>query len=115
MRLTKPRVNTPLFLQLDKEDSTQYPQAIIIDRMGSVKGVVPLNPVSGVSGAYLGQYTFMEEGDYAVKYAVFKDSARTVLNPVYRLADENFRVTSLEDDVKDLLDGVIGTPIAVFD
>lgn len=115
MRLAKLNESVPLFLQLDKNDNSQYPSAIIMNAAGTVVGTVNLNVVGSVDGKYLGTFTFTSLGDYSIKYVVYSDVGRTIVNNAYRFADETIHVSDLEQNVEDLLTGNIGNPVAVFD
>lgn len=113
-RFTKKDEATPIYLQLDKGDNDQYPQAVIMDSSEAIVATIDLTNVPAVSGKYIGEYTFTVIGDYSLKFAIFRDAARTLLNSKYRFGDETIRVTDLEENVEKILDGAIGTGVADF-
>ncbi len=107
-------MNVTLFLQLDRNDNAQFPQAVLLNSAGTIVGTVNMS-ISSVDGKYTGIYTFTETGDYSVKYVVFSDAARTTINNTYRFSDETIRVSDLEQNIEDILTGNVGQPVAVFD
>lgn len=115
MRIVKPNESVPLFLQLDQDDDSQYPQAIIINAAGTIVGTVSLSNVSNVGGKYLGTHVFTIVNDYSVKYIVYSDASHTNINTKYRFADETIRVSEMEQNIEDILNGNLGEPIAIFD
>jgi len=113
-RFVKKKELFPIYLQLDQDDSAQFPQAVIIDEDGVITSTLNLDPVPGVDGKYLKEHSFLTVGDFSIKFIIYSDSARTKINPKYRRGDLTVRVTNLEENVETLLDRSI-RPIAVFD
>lgn len=113
MRLTRPNEVFTDYLQLDKDDISQFPTAIILDSSDSIIATINMIP-STVTGKYLGTFTFTNVGDYSIKYVIYSDSSRTIINPRYKRGDLTVRVSNLEGNVEKIIGGNFGSPVANF-
>lgn len=114
MRLSKPNEVFTIYLQLDKDDISQFPTAIILNSSDTIIATVNLTASATVTGKYLGTYTFTTVGDYSVKFVIYSDSGRTTINTRYKRSDLTVRVSDLEKNVENIKNGKFGSPVANF-
>lgn len=114
MILIKSGAETPIYLQLDKDDTEQYPNAYIYDYQGAEIAIVELDRMPDSDTTYFGYLTIITEGFYQAKFIVYSDSGRTVENENYKLSEETIKVSELEQNVEDIKNGKFGKPYADF-
>lgn len=113
-RSVKVSDSVPIFLQLDDEDSAQFPQAVVMDQNGSVVAIKNLIAVPSVSGKYLAKHTFNTIGDYSIKFIVYSDVQYLTVSTIYSIGDETIRVSLLENNVETILNRDYKPPVADF-
>lgn len=83
--------NVTLFLKLWDGNTSQYPQAKIYDRNGSLQTTLDLTHIS--SGIYKNSWSTSIEGYYSADIIVYSDSNHTTKNSNYNEVEETIWIT----------------------
>lgn len=87
--------------KLHDSNADVFPQAVVVDAIGTIVATVDLDPVAAVGGLYHGDLTApATDGDYDVVTRVYTDAGHTLLSALY---EDGLDLLRVDDDLRRLL------------